>query len=484
MERLYTGAISINTTWLVSQVKSSDHSHLTPHPSPLTLTPYPHPSPLLARALWEGKCNDGGSGKHYHSVYGALCDLGTDCDDCGVRQSPPPSPPVTPPRPPIWPPITNPYTPLCTNDCPSWASDGYCYDGGAGSEDDYCDYGDDCEDCGERPYPLYRAFYERTPVYRSDYKPMSCNEDQQRLEITSAEECWKAAAWIAQNLGGTLALPSYNGRPFDPNIAPVDDGLSSSTTYPRGCYAHTSGDKSSSSTVTVLKFNHNMDNTGTRNSCMYGNGWTAVVSSLAVTPVRASPTLRPSNCPLPTAPPLHACGALFVRVDACMCVYVYVCVCMRVHMCARALRACGAFALTHAHGLSHTRSSDEQPLCSHLSPHPSPPQSCICGLPLPSPSVPPPAPPAAPPPLPWSPPDPPSPPRAYDIVPHRSPEGDAESCEDIGRQTITSIEECHAAAQDLDPALCATPLPHPLAVAPRPRPSPPPLLHRRPLSRL
>ena len=210
--------------------------------------------PSWEMIMYKDKCNDGGADVSIYDIthnYGAVCDLGTDCDDCGTRPYPPPSVPLPPgyPPPPIWPPITNPYTPLCTNGCSYstedpgyYASDGSCYDGGLGAESDSCDYGDDCEDCGERPFPMYKAFHERIWVDRLGYRAMSCSEDQQRLEITSADECWKAAFWIAQNLAGTLALPYYSGQPFDATIPPVDDGLSGSTTYPRGCYAHTSGD--------------------------------------------------------------------------------------------------------------------------------------------------------------------------------------------------------------------------------------------------
>ena len=93
-----------------------------------------------------GHCQDG-----YVGSDGALCDLGTDCDDCGPRDYLPPSPP--PPSPPSAP-------TLCTNECLAhssgrggpFANNSFCQDGA----DDprvtgtTCAYGTDCTDCGPR----------------------------------------------------------------------------------------------------------------------------------------------------------------------------------------------------------------------------------------------------------------------------------------------------------------------------------------------
>jgi hypothetical protein len=66
----------------------------------------------------DGECDDGGPG-----ATSSVCEVGTDCADCGYR--------------------------LCEDSC-TWAADGSCDDGGAGSEDDVCTYGTDCADCGVR----------------------------------------------------------------------------------------------------------------------------------------------------------------------------------------------------------------------------------------------------------------------------------------------------------------------------------------------
>ena len=75
----------------------------------------------------DGDCDDGGPGSDYD-----LCDYGTDCNDCGPR-----------------PPVENDEM-ICTNSC-QHANDGDCDDGGPGSDYDLCEYGTDCADCGPRP---------------------------------------------------------------------------------------------------------------------------------------------------------------------------------------------------------------------------------------------------------------------------------------------------------------------------------------------
>jgi len=86
-------------------------------------------------------CDDGGDGSEY-----SLCDIGTDCVDCGPRLAlpPPPSPPLPTPARPIWYGST-----VCLESCVHTA-DGDCDDGGPGAEYVLCEWGTDCIDCGSR----------------------------------------------------------------------------------------------------------------------------------------------------------------------------------------------------------------------------------------------------------------------------------------------------------------------------------------------
>jgi hypothetical protein len=89
----------------------------------------PAPSGLCSdtcRYAGDGACDDGGPGSSY-----AVCALGTDCTDCGARE-----PVAAAPE-------------LCTDEC-TWANDGACDDGGAGSAYSVCALGTDCGDCGPR----------------------------------------------------------------------------------------------------------------------------------------------------------------------------------------------------------------------------------------------------------------------------------------------------------------------------------------------
>lgn len=70
----------------------------------------------------DGSCDDGGPGSEY-----SICDLNTDCADCGARNQ----------------------GAVCYDLC-TYASDGECDDGGAGAEYTSCDLGFDCTDCGYR----------------------------------------------------------------------------------------------------------------------------------------------------------------------------------------------------------------------------------------------------------------------------------------------------------------------------------------------
>ena len=94
------------------------------------------------------ECDDGGPGAEYSS----LCNLGTDCEDCGPRGSPGTAITATlsPPSPSPPPPFTAPAAAGCSDTC-NWSSDGDCDDGGSGAEYYECYSGTDCGDCGTRP---------------------------------------------------------------------------------------------------------------------------------------------------------------------------------------------------------------------------------------------------------------------------------------------------------------------------------------------
>eukprot|EP00900_Chrysochromulina_parva_P005704 jgi/Chrpa1/15134/Chrysochromulina_OHIO_Genome00020374-RA len=86
-------------------------------------------------------CDDGGPGSDFNA-----CTYGTDCTDCGPRvlRSPPPPAVASPPQ---------STSTLCNDLCvgfPTYASDGFCDDGGPGAEFPDCQYGTDCTDCGPR----------------------------------------------------------------------------------------------------------------------------------------------------------------------------------------------------------------------------------------------------------------------------------------------------------------------------------------------
>jgi len=89
---------------------------------------------------FDGDCDDGGPGSEY-----SMCDINSDCDDCGSSRSQSPSQPPASPSP-----ATPPgSTAQCLNSC-YYLADGDCDDGGPGSEFDLCDFGSDCDDCGPR----------------------------------------------------------------------------------------------------------------------------------------------------------------------------------------------------------------------------------------------------------------------------------------------------------------------------------------------
>ncbi len=78
----------------------------------------------------DGECDDGGPGSLY-----SICSLGSDCNDCGPRQAGGAAPPTG--------------GSMCTNTC-STSNDGECDDGGPGSLYSICGLGTDCNDCGPR----------------------------------------------------------------------------------------------------------------------------------------------------------------------------------------------------------------------------------------------------------------------------------------------------------------------------------------------
>ncbi len=114
----------------------------TPAPPPTTDTPADSASATGATCTdtceWasDGVCDDGGPGAEYGD-----CAYGTDCTDCGARDGSAPAPAPAP----------TPTTGAagCSDTC-WWAGDGFCDDGGPGSEYAACDYGTDCTDCGAR----------------------------------------------------------------------------------------------------------------------------------------------------------------------------------------------------------------------------------------------------------------------------------------------------------------------------------------------
>jgi len=90
-------------------------------------------------------CDDGGEDSRY-----ALCDIGTDCTDCGERKATKQ--------------VEKHYDleeTGCKNTC-KYSNDGDCDDGGAGSSYDFCDIGTDCADCGKGRVTLEDTFrFER-----------------------------------------------------------------------------------------------------------------------------------------------------------------------------------------------------------------------------------------------------------------------------------------------------------------------------------
>jgi uncharacterized protein len=106
-------------------------------PTAATLLPGQICSDSCASAR-DGECDDGGA----NSLY-AVCDLGSDCGDCGIRTE-------------------QDYRAQldasgrqCQNTC-AYANDNECDDGGPGALNSLCSYGSDCNDCGARE-PRFNA---------------------------------------------------------------------------------------------------------------------------------------------------------------------------------------------------------------------------------------------------------------------------------------------------------------------------------------
>lgn len=90
----------------------------------------------------DGECDDGG----LDSLY-SICDLGTDCNDCGARGAVQGQGSANPTQ--------NAFAgehELCSDTCGT-SHDGECDDGGPDSLYSICDFGTDCADCGPRQSP-------------------------------------------------------------------------------------------------------------------------------------------------------------------------------------------------------------------------------------------------------------------------------------------------------------------------------------------
>lgn len=135
-----------------------------PEPPPLPTKPYPKspPPPLSPEQGYvcgngcafagDGKCDDGGLGSEFDG-----CGEGTDCADCGPRDT------ISTDEEGEVPPHEEeeeiefnfrPESGLCLHNCVVDGSnherDGVCDDGGPGSQTSKCELGNDCEDCRDR----------------------------------------------------------------------------------------------------------------------------------------------------------------------------------------------------------------------------------------------------------------------------------------------------------------------------------------------
>merc|ERR1711988_606456 len=112
------------------------------------------------RYAFDRACDDGGEGSEY-----SLCDIGTDCEDCGGERKATKQ-------------VAKHYDLVesgCKNTC-KYSNDGDCDDGGYGADYDFCELGTDCADCGKGRSTLLdtTAFADTysyrvaEPTYQSD----------------------------------------------------------------------------------------------------------------------------------------------------------------------------------------------------------------------------------------------------------------------------------------------------------------------------
>ena len=148
-----------------------------PPRAPTPLRPKPPPSPPSSFYLctdwcyWfnNGYCDDGGVGAEYD-----VCDYGTDCTDCGVREpapSPPPMPPNSCPAGQLQC-IGYCLAPIPSSQCPSNANLPRCYavpHPGYGPTPTYCEGDGECgtnqllNNCNPGQWDVYQVFVMRQP---------------------------------------------------------------------------------------------------------------------------------------------------------------------------------------------------------------------------------------------------------------------------------------------------------------------------------
>merc|ERR1712054_679427 len=153
-------------------------------------------------------CDDGGEDSRY-----ALCDIGTDCADCGERRATEAGLKQV---------MQDDFMLIegrgCDNTC-KYSNDGDCDDGGAGSSYDFCDIGTDCVDCGkgrvtiedtvrfERESELMNALYSHRGRRLGEAKPDSSMLSTGRLLsptfqvsvgefLSSAYAAWGSSGYI------------------------------------------------------------------------------------------------------------------------------------------------------------------------------------------------------------------------------------------------------------------------------------------------
>lgn len=124
----------------------------------------------------DGTCDDGGPGSKY-----SMCALGTDCSDCGPRDSGGSAGSGG------W--GGSGGNTLCSDSCSYYAGDGYCSDGGPGSTSSLCELGTDCSDCGPR---------ESTSECRIELLDTTCTSCMQAYCSTECAGCTGSCQTLAQ----------------------------------------------------------------------------------------------------------------------------------------------------------------------------------------------------------------------------------------------------------------------------------------------